>query len=697
MGLRDTVQELRELGLSGTLFRVRHELRMRTRATERLERPIPATPARGDLRWRDALPFGDPAAVVRAMAPRLRPDALDALRDDADREARGEVLCFHRDRYDFGRTIDWYLHPISGARWSASEHWSTALRGLAEIGDPKLTWEPARFPQAYRMARAAAFFPGESARLCEAVTAQVEGFLAAAPHPRGLHWFSSQELEIRVAAWCFAAHVFRALGHDVSRLTDAIARHAWEAAHHTERELEYARRAVYNNHLIAEALGLYLFSTIAPSGSDADRWRSVGLALLDEQAGRQFYRDGAYLNLAHNYHRTVLHDYLLASRMRQREGAPIPAPWRAAMERSLDFLVAMQDPRSGALPNYGSNDGSMPRVLSTCDFADFRPTLQAVSLLTRAERIYPAGAHDEEAAWLLGPDALDAPLREPSRRSVSFAETGFHALRGRDPSTFAALRCGTVRDRFGQIDMLHLDVWWRGHNALVDGGTYLYNGERKWLDHFIRTASHNTVTVDGRDQMLHWRQFKFLYWTTARLLRFEDHPTWALAAGEHDGYARHPGGCVHRRAVLLVKDGLLVVVDRVTGEGAHAARLQWLAGRFPHAYDPARAAITIDLPSGPFAVATFDERGVPLAGDVARGEEHPPRGWISREYGHREPTASLAVELRGACPLVMVTVMGDGALGVSERAGVWNVRSASCNVRFRIEDGMIENVKESRE
>lgn len=696
MGLRETAQELRELGISGTLFRVRHELRMRTGAAERFERPIAPPAAFRDPSWIREAPFSAPGEVREVMRSRLRDDDLDALRAEANLACEGRIKTFGGDVRDYGRPVDWYLQPDSGQRWNPSLHWSRSLTGAATIGDPKLTWEAARFPQAYHIARAAAFTVTDAPRYLDALASQVEGFLDATPHPRGLHWFSSQELEIRIAAWTFAARVFDGLGLDAHRLVTAISRHAWEAAHHTERELEYARRAVYNNHLIAEALGLYLFAQIVAPCDSARRWSSLGRALLDEQAERQFYEDGAYLNLAHNYHRTVLHDYLLASRISRWEGTEPSRSWTRAMERSLDFLVAQQNPLDGRLPNYGSNDGSMPRVLSTCDFSDMRPTLQAVSVLTRGERLYPEGPWDEECAWIVGADALSrAPLRPTKLRSMSFAATGFHALRGEDPSTFSVLRCGTVRDRFGQIDMLHLDVWWRGLNVLVDGGTWLYNGRREWLEHFLRTASHNTVTVDGRDQMLHWRQFKFLYWTRAKLLAFEDRPTRATVTGEHSGYARLAGRCVHRRAVLFAKDDLVVVIDRISGEGRHSARLHWLTADHPFVYDAATATLTLSTPRGEFSLATFDERGSPAAGDVVRGGESPPRGWLSRRYANRAPTPSLAVVREGETPITLVTVMGAGPLDVSCSTGVWNVRASSRNVRFRIEDGMFADVKES--
>src|SRR5690606_21437655 len=136
------------------------------------------------------------------------------------------------------------------------------------------------------------------------------------------------------------------------------------------------------------------------------------------------------------------------------------------------------------------------------------------------------------------------------------------------------------------------------------------------------------------------------------LLAFADERDHALAEGEHHGYARHPGGCVHRRAVLMVKDDLWVVVDRVAGEGEHRARLHWLGGEYPHVYDPAVSALILETPAGPFHVAVYDEAGAPLAGDVARGQEDPPRGWLSRYYAEKVPVPSLAVHREGTAPLV---------------------------------------------
>lgn len=698
MGARETLQELRELGLDGTLFRLRWEATQRTGLAVRLERPPPPCDTSHLPPWNLAAPWAPPTAVAAALRARIPEDSLAALQRTAADDAAGRVLCFHHDVCDLGADIDWYLHPWSRQRWNPRLHWSRSLTGAADIGDPKQTWEPARFPQACRIARAAAFADiAEAPARFGALARQVEGFLRATPYAQGLHWFSSQEGALRLHAWLFALRVFEVLGVAVEGVAMAVSRRAWELGHFTEAHLEYAERAVSNNHLLTEALGLLTCGLLAPAGADAIRWRRRGVDILTREAGRQFYADGAYLNLSHNYHRTVMQEYVLACRLHAHAGlGEAPRAWRDALARSVDFLVAHQNPSDGALPNYGHNDGSLPRPLSTCDFSDFRPTLQCASVLCRGERLYPPGPWDEELAWTLGPASLDAPLRGPPRRSVSFTTTGFHVLRGRDPRSFAAFRCGPVPDRYGQIDMLHVDLWWRGLNVLVDGGTFLYNGPRAWLDHFTRTGSHNTVTVDGRDQMLHWRQFKFLYRAHGRLLRFADGHHLAVAVGEHDGYARHPGGCVHRRAVLLVKDRCVVVVDRVAGVGAHELRLHWLAAKFPHAYDDETATLRLDTPEGSFALKVFDGDGRARKGDVVSGTESPIRAWISRRYAQRVPGVSLAVTQAGALPFTFVTLAGDPEATLAREGARWRVRAPGLNVSFALRDGVIEE-EEHRE
>lgn len=715
------VQELRELGLRGTAFRVRWELTQRLGLAPWLERAD---------RVHEVAPFlpldAHPREVALAMRPLIPADRLTELGEMAERAQRGIIRCFGRWDADYGNPIDWHLNPRTNARWPADEHWSRALRHEATAGDVKHTWEVGRFPQAFVLARAATFFPERRGEFAASLAAQLDGFMAANPFRLGVHWSSGQEVVFRAIAWLFAFSVFGGdLEHARPGLTARASAHLFRSMGHVEEHRAYAEKAVHNNHLISEAVAGLIGGCLWPGAPEAVGWKRDALAILDAEARSQFYADGGYLQQSHTYERVALQTYLWATALLRQRGEPVPASWLSAMARGLEFLLAHQNPTDGTLPNYGANDGSLPLSLTTCDYGDFRPLIQAASIAARGERLYPPGPWDELSVWLFGPACLELPQREPAHKSASFPVTGHHVLRGRDPGSFAAFRCGSIRDRFSQIDMLHVDVWWRGLNVLVDGGSYQYNAAERWHSHFMRTGSHNTVAIDGLDQMLHHRRFKSLYWTRATLRRFEDAPDWALAEGEHTGYARHPGGCIHRRAVLFAKDDLWVVIDRVQGRGkpvgksppvwscaqgtwrsklggqrffdkigTHHLRLHWLAGDFPHTHDAGR--LTLRTPEGPFSISVLDERGAPLEGDVALGQTEPPRGWQSRYYGEKVAVPSLAVERDAALPAQWISVLGSGKPSVAVQGDSWTVTTAGSELNFRLRDGHPEHVQVKR-
>jgi asparagine synthase (glutamine-hydrolysing) len=681
--LSTLVQEVRELGVSGTLFRVGWEARLRSGLMPHLEAPsreadTPPPPSMAPFtRWRE---------VADAMRERIPKHDLAKLEELALNAEQGKLLCFGRWYADFGRPIDWHRNPTNGRRWNPREHWSKVLAAEPDVGEVKFTWEAGRFPQAYSLGRAAAFFPERREQFAKAFAEQVSSFIVENPFRLGVHWSSGQEIVFRAMAWFFGRSALEDRAELASALP-AMGRSIHQGMQHVEEHRIYAERAVYNNHLITEALGGLVGAFAWPDAPEAARWRGDAERLLSEQADRQFYADGGYLQQSHNYERSVLTTYLWAGVLERSQGRPIPPAWLNAMTNGLDFLVAHQNPLDGSLPNYGANDGSRPLPLTSCDFSDFRPELQAISLFTRGVRLYEPGPWDEMAAWLLGPASLEALCKKPERRSISYPVSGHHVLRSNDEGTFATFRCSSLRDRFSQIDMLHVDLFWRGLNVLVDGGSFQYNAAERWHAHFLRTESHNTVQVDGTDQMLHHRRFKTINWTQARMLRFFDAGDWSLAEGEHYGYQRIASDIIHRRAVLHGKDDLWVVIDHLGGEGLHQARLHWLMGDFSHEYSPEQGCLGLKTPQGLFTTTVIDSRGRPLAGDVVVGQSEHPRGWHSRYYGEKKPVPSLAVERQVELPITWVSILGPATPTVRLEGARWEVSTRRVALRFELEDG----------
>jgi asparagine synthase (glutamine-hydrolysing) len=600
-------QEAREVGLSSLAFRARWELESRTGVLQAKDALHTRDPEPGPL---TALPL--PAPDREALLALYSPAGLARLESTALQAANGRILAFSHLPIELD---GWHRDPLTGRKWPRDEHWSRAL--AAGRGDPKLVWEAARFGHFFAMTRAAVLLPQRRDELVRAMAAQIRGFVEENPQPRGIHWASGQEIALRLLAWLFAHSALREAELE-ALLPKAIA----EGALHIERHFEFVERSVSNNHLISEALGLLLASLSLPKHPRAAAWRATGMRVLTEQAPRQIAEDGSSLQESHNYERAVVELYLFAVALLGREA---PSEWRDALRRAVVFLHAHQED-DGRLPNHGPNDGSRTLPLSQCDFADFRPTLQAASL---DRRLYPPGPWDEEALWLFG--KRDLPLRPDERASISFP-SGFSVLRNR--TWTASFRSGTVRERFGHLDQLHLDVNFRGCEIAVDGGSHSY-ASRRLHDHFQGTASHNTVQIDGREQMVRQRHFSSVFRTRARLLEFGP----SRAAGEHYGWERIEGGLIHRRAIFLDEDRC-VVEDTVEGSGRHEVRLQWLCAPWPHRFDG--RTLILQTPSGACSIS------------LSEPDTLEP-GLISRRYLDRVAAPSLVVRVARELPLKLTT------------------------------------------
>jgi hypothetical protein len=564
---------------------------------------------------------------------------------------RGSFLFFSRCEREMGNPPDWRQGMESQALWPDNLHWSRIPDLSDTYGDIKHVWELSRFSHVYSLVRAYAVT--EDIRYAETFWEHIEDWARANPPERGPQWRCAQEMGLRCMAWLFGLYAFResraSTPERIARLIGLI----WYHAAHIEKIHWFAARCVRNNHAISEAVALLSIGVLLPFLPGAGRWERKGLQWLAEETAWQIYDDGSYVQHSMNYARLVAQLCTWSLGITRSNGIPKPKGFVDRAVRLLDFLEAMQDPGSGRVPNYGSNDGALLFPLSACDYLDYRPSLNALSVALRGGRLYPPGPWDEEAAWFCGPDhaaQASRAARTTAKTWQDFPIGGYYRLQGAD--THALIRCATYYHRPAQADMLHLDVWYHGHNILLDPGTYSYNPPPPWADHFVGTAAHNTVTVDGRNQMRRGSRFMWLGWTRSRLRRFEDCEGEGIFEGEHLGY--HP--VVHRRKIVL-QDDLYIVLDELEGDGEeHTFRLHWLVNDL--ALDTFADGARIHFPEAdlpPLRLVVIASAAV--QSDWVRADEKEPRGWQSLYYGERTPAWSFACTSQGS-GVRFATVLG---------------------------------------
>jgi hypothetical protein len=543
--------------------------------------------------------------------------------------------------------------PFALAHEGDLAHWTDYEKGkvpfpTVEYNDVKFIWEPARFGWAFTLGRA--YLASGDERYARAFWSSTELFLVSNPPYLGPQWVSGQEVAIRLMALVWAGQVFAASSEStperMEKLTDAISAHA-ERIPHT---LIYSK-SQNNNHLLSEAAGLYTAALALPDHPQSESWRAEGWKWLEWAFKKQIYKDGSYVQHSANYHRLMLQVALwvwtLANLSPARRGGT-PHKVESQLALAAKWLGALSDRESGQAVNLGANDGAYIFPLSICPFKDYRPVVQAASLAFNGEKSFRDGPWNEMALWFGQKPSIIGRYSLSARPAQKFLM--------QSQNSWAYLRAVKFKSRPSHADQLHVDLWWRGFNIARDSGTYLYNADPPWDNSLTATQLHNTVTVNGSEQMTRAGRFLYLDWALAGII--ENSEDGASMAARLQGYKSI--GVIHTRTVTqsvgdrwLVEDLLDV---KSTDRRKKDFRLHWLFPDWEWELDRQDRQVELRFKS-PLGWATIKvasnlenvKMTLARAGERICGEGlvSPIMGWYSPSYGQKEPALSFDVNVSG--------------------------------------------------
>ncbi|SHH77143.1 alginate lyase family protein [Desulfofustis glycolicus] len=484
-----------------------------------------------------------------------------ALLADAGKIADGNLRYYGRHWRFVGRPPNWFWSPFSKACHPCpNDHW-TALKDFdVNVGDIKNIWEASRFEWAPVLARALAV-SGDK-RCLRVLNEWLRDWAEMNPVNAGPNWKCGQEASIRVFNVMLAAMVLRQWQEPSAPLVEFIFRHLQRI----HGNIRYAI-AQDNNHGTSEAAALFIGGSWLARVSDDQKvaWKSAfyarsGRKWLENRIAKLVEVDGSFSQHSVTYHRVLLDTLIFAEQWRRiLDAAPFLDRFYERANAALDWLAALIDPASGGAPNLGANDGAMLLHMHSCDYRDFRPTLQTASVLFRERKMFGAGPWDEPLFWL-GIDAGSVE-RVGVQKKNNVLPGGYVTMAGHN--SWALLRFPMYRFRPSHNDVFHFDLWYQGENICRDAGSYSYNPDRPSDGLYFKSAqAHNTVCFDGQEQMPRLSRFLLAKWLQA------DHVS-GIEAFE-GGWLRWSGayrdfrGNRHRRIVLW-RDDEWVVEDELAG------------------------------------------------------------------------------------------------------------------------------------
>ena len=430
----------------------------------------------------------------------------DRLEDIMSHIIKGDVLFFSKTWKPLGLEYDWVTNPETGYKYDKTQHWTKIDSLTKEAGDIKFVWEKSRFSWLLTICRYDYHFDEDHS---EFVVNQILDWIEKNPLNCGPNYKCSQETSLRLNNWIFALHFYKHSEALTENSWNKIITSIYWQIHHVYQNINYSRIAVRNNHAITETLTLYLMGLMFPMMKGAEKWKKNGKQWFEQEIEYQFEPDGTYLQQSMNYQRVVtqLLTYAIAIADAHHEIFGDVVYDRAY--KSLNFLYQCQEPTNGWLPNYGANDGALFFPLSTADYRDYRPQLDALHGLLTGQPLYDD--YLEDSLWVghtVPSFRRKYATIEKQYGIVFFEKSGFYLIR--ESKTLTFIRCGKFK-RGGSTDQLHIDVWYDGKNVLMDGGSYLYNTNAELTKYFGGTESHNTIMLDKYDQMLKGPRFMWFY------------------------------------------------------------------------------------------------------------------------------------------------------------------------------------------
>ena len=274
------------------------------------------------------------------------------------------------------------------------------------------------------------------------------------------------------------------------------------------------------NHLFRDAVGLVFAHELTGVVPDALGW-------LEAQVREQVLPDGAHIERAPMYHAMCLSD-LVEVRLLLGERAP---GWLHEAELRM----------AGFLESIVLGDGDVPllgdgwRGETDCD-----AILGAV----------------REAGEPLAPT-------NPEQHS------GIVALRRGDLRLVARVGAHGPDYLLGHAhaDLLSFDLSAGTLRVITDTGTHVYDpGPDR--DALRATRSHNTLQIDGAEQLEAWGSFRVGRRSHARCHARSETGNFRWISASHEGFSFLPGQPIHHRLLALAQ-GQLLVLDCVLGAGSH--------------------------------------------------------------------------------------------------------------------------------
>ena len=442
-----------------------------------------------------------------------------------------------------------------------TQHWSRISDFSLNIGDIKTVWELSRFDWAPYFA--VQYNKSHDTEILAKLNDWLNDWYQNNPANQGVNWKCGQEASIRVMHLAATAYLLNANAPISSPLTQLIYQHLLRIV----PTMPYAM-AQDNNHGTSEAAAVYIGSLLLKqqpefaNNQHIATWLSKGQYWLENRTDKLISEDGAFSQNSVNYHRLMLDSISLVEFFRQQYNEEkFHSRFYQKMKKASQWLFLMTEEKTGRAPILGLNDGARLLPITSCDYLDYRPSVQWAFALFFGYWPYSKSDSYQQLSTLFPPNAVqESAIKTPRANEL---DSSFHFLENNIARCY--LRTPNTKFRPGCSDALHIDLWIKDKNILLSTGSYSYNCEASLQNYFPSVEAHNTVQFDQLEQMPKLSRFLYTDWIKSKIL----HKSNSAICAQYQNPLKHK----HIRELTLTETEL-VINDSISGF-KEQAKLRW--------------------------------------------------------------------------------------------------------------------------
>lgn len=299
--------------------------------------------------------------------------------------------------------------------------------------------------------------------------------------------------------------------------------------------LEYG---ILGNHLFVNAKAL-IIGGLYFGGTEASKWLSRGLQIIDKEIQEQVMDDGAHIELSPMYHGLFIEDVLDLLNFLSLYPDKVDHKFSLRWSKFVPPLIAW-------LENVVHPDG---------EISFFNDSSVGVSQTVEDLKTYAIAL-----------EVCDRFLNRRNQCLHLMADSGIVRVSWED--SLFLIDSGKIGPDYlpahAHADSLSFEMSYLGQRVMVNSGTSSYElGSIRQSER--GTRAHNTVVVNNTDSSEVWAQFRVARRARIRRLSIkEDLPEEIFITACHDGYCRRFNDIIHTRTWKFSKSKI-EIIDKLSG------------------------------------------------------------------------------------------------------------------------------------